>query len=327
MNSSPFTFIANVHFYSSLDQFEIHNWILCCTATIYALACILGNLVRRKNLPEGDPEVSFDELEPLELALIAHGGDRMRFAVTGIASLMTPVVEQPTDNPSDLAAPLPIPSEVSANSPPLLADLHRRLLALGSAPPSDTLLAALEMADKEGTAQMRQRGLVVSRWWTTPAPWKILLPIVVAWLLLWATFNLGGLTERIRLVDTLGIATLIVGTFTIAKNPYWVRHRETILQDAATRLSKLSSGVTPGAPSRSPALLALAVAMLGTAALDKSEHASLLAAVSAYENPGGGNGGCGGGDGGGDGGSGGGCGGDGGGGGCGGCGGCGCGGE
>ncbi len=259
-------------------------------------------------------------MEPLELSLIAHGGDRMRFAVTGIASLLTPVVKQPTDNPSDLAAPLSIPLEVSANSPPLLADLHRRLLALGSAPPSDTLLAALEMADKEGTARLRQRGLVVNRWWTTLAPWKILSPIVVAWLLLGATINLGGIAERTQIVGKLGFVALIVGTLTIAKKPYWARHRETILLDAAARRSKLSSGVTPGAPSRSPALLALAVAMLGTAALDKSEHASLLAAVSAYENSGGGNGGCGGGCGGGDGGGGDGGGGDGG---CGGCGGCG----
>jgi len=192
MNILASPLIANVHSYSSVERFEVNNWILCCTLTIYAIAYILGVLVRRKNLPEGNPTVKFDEMEPLELSLIAHGGDRMRFAVTGIASLMTPVVKQPTDNPSDLAAPLPISSEVSANMPPLLADLHRRLLALGSAPPSDTLLAALEMADKEGTARLRQRGLVVNRWWTTLAPWKILSPIVVAWLLLWATVNLGG---------------------------------------------------------------------------------------------------------------------------------------
>lgn len=323
MHVSESPLVANIHSYSWLDRFADIDLVLCCTVIVYILAYIIGILVRQKNLPVGDPEVRFDELEPLELALIAHGGDRMRFAVTGIASLMTPVSKQPTDNPSDVTAPLSIPAEVSPNSPPLLADLHRRLVALGSAPPSDALRAALEMADKEGRASLLHRGLVVNRWWTTPAPWKILLPIVVACSLVWATIYLGRLVEQARFVGVSGFLTLIVGILTIAIKPYWTRHRETILKDACARLSELSSGFTPGTPSRSPAALALAVALLGIAALDKSEHASLLAAVSAYESAGGGDGGCGGGGGG----DGGGCGGDGGGGGCGGCGGCGCGGE
>lgn len=43
---------------------------------------------RSRVVPAGDPRGTLAGLERLELSLLANGGDRLRFAVTGIGSLM-----------------------------------------------------------------------------------------------------------------------------------------------------------------------------------------------------------------------------------------------
>lgn len=43
---------------------------------------------RSRVVPAGDPRVTLAGLERLELSLLANGGDRLRFAVAGMGSLM-----------------------------------------------------------------------------------------------------------------------------------------------------------------------------------------------------------------------------------------------
>ena len=92
---------------------------------------VAGLVLWRMFQPQGDPTVTGEDLEPLELVLLADDGC-WRCAATGLTALA--IAPEPPATPTGAdAAPAPvIVSEVPAGAPPKLQALHSRLAAIGN---------------------------------------------------------------------------------------------------------------------------------------------------------------------------------------------------
>lgn len=280
-----------------------------------ATGSIVAGLVLRQVLrPAGDPAVRAAELEPLEVALLADDG-RLRFAAAGLTLLAEPA--PPT---ADGGPPAPPAFTLAAvgpeNSSPLVAALRTRLAALGACTPVEAARAVVDAAREEFEPRLVERGLLVGRWWSTPAPWIILTPALATICLGVAKICVGISRGRPVGFLVIGCSVLaITSLLALARKPRSTRQADVVVHQAWDRYR--AAGPMPPVGKRTAAVLPLAVALVGPTVLAGTSYAFLAGAVERLR-PGsdGSAGGCGtsGGDGGG-------------GGGCGGCGGCGGGGD
>lgn len=280
-----------------------------------ATGSLVAGLVLRQMLrPAGDPTAVAADLEPLEVALLADDG-RLRFAAAGLTLLAEPAPPAAADG-----APAPPAFTLAAAGPatssPLVAALRTRLEALGACTPVEAVKAVVEAAREEFEPRLVERGLLVGRWWSTPAPWIILAPAL-------ATIGLGVAKICVGISRGRPVGFLVIGCcvlaittlLALARKPRRTRQADAMVHEAWNRYR--ASGPMPPARERTADVLPLAVALLGPTTLVGTPFAFLGTAVERLRPGGDGSaGGCGtsGGDGGG-------------GGGCGGCGGCGGGGD
>jgi uncharacterized protein (TIGR04222 family) len=319
---------------------------LALFAALATAAIMAGLVLRRLARPAGDPAVTADQLEPLELALLADDG-RWRCAVTGVASLAVGP-EPPTDGDGNEAAvPFAIVASPPAGSPPLLTALHTRLAALGSCTATEAVMTAFSVAGDEFEPRLVDRGLVVGRWWASATPWIILAPAAATMALGITKIAVGVSRGRPAGFLVLGCVVLgLVSLLVVARRPRRTQQGDELLRECRRRFREsgrqdewLQCRSTAGMAEAMP-LAPEAIALLGIATLAGTDYVFINRSVrqlhggsapvdgsTAWTGAG-----CGGGGGGGcassDGGGGGGCstssdGGGGGGGGCGGCGGCG----
>lgn len=281
-------------------------------ASLAAAAIVAGLLLRRLVLPAGDPAVTADSLEPMELALLADDG-RWRCAATGLASLVLVPESKGGDGGKDAAAGFAMVASPPAGSPPLLTALHTRLAALGGCPPEEAVRAAVEVARDEFEPRLVDRGLIVGPWWGSAAPWIILAPAAATVALGVAKIAVG--VGRGKPVGFLASGCLLLGLFSllvVARRPRRTAQGAAVVQEARTRFRE-SGQLDEWRRSKQEATAfePLAVALLGSATLYGTQHVWLEHSISrqrAGQSVADGGGGCsGGGDGGG---------------GCGGCGGC-----
>lgn len=280
---------------------------------------VAGVVLRRLFQAEGEPLVPGEQLEPLELALLANDG-RWRCAATGLAMLAV-APERPADEgeqrePSTFS----LVSSPPAGASPLLEALHARLAALGSCSPAEAIKAAADVARDEFEPPLVARGLLVGDWWTSATPWVIITPTAVTLALGLAKIAVG--TSRGKPVGFLVVGCVVltlIGLLALARKPRrtrqgdamvheaWRRFRESGQQDAWANRRRTEPATQP------VALMPLAVALLGIGALGGTTHAFLHQSIERLRTGSdSGGGGCGTGGGG-----------EAGGGGCGGCGGCG----
>ncbi|MFM9058606.1 MAG: TIGR04222 domain-containing membrane protein [Planctomycetaceae bacterium] len=280
---------------------------------------VAGLVLRWMFRPPGDPTVTGEELEPLELALLADDG-RWRAAATGLATLAVapdpPAAKDGGGQPPTVAL-LPSPP---AGAPPLLRALHARLAALGSCTPADAIRTAADVARDEFEPALVARGLLVGDWWTSAAPWVILAPAA-------ATIGLGVAKIIVGVSRGKPVGFLVIGCvllalvslLALARKPRRTRHADMVVHRTWRRFRESGQQQAWSNRRRSEAaaqpvgLMPLAIALFGVGALGGTTHAFLQAPVEqlrAGQSGAGGAGGCG-------------SSGDGGGGGCGGCGGCG----
>lgn len=268
--------------------------------------------------PLGDPTVTDESLEPLELALLADDG-RWRCAATGLASLSIAPPQADTNAGADAVPAIVILPEVPAGSPPNLRALHARLMALGNCTTIEAIRAAADVARDEFEPSLITRGLLVGDWWSTAAPWVILGPAAATVGLGIAKIGVG--ISRGKPVGYLAIgciALALLSLLALARKPRrtrqgdavvhraWKRFRESGQQQEWTNRRRTEAATQP------MMLMPLAVALLGTESLGGTTHAFLHPPIERLRT---GDSGSGGGSG---------CGSSGdGGGGCGGCGGCG----
>jgi len=293
-------------------------------AALATASIVAGLVLRRMFRPLGDPSMSVDRLEPLDLALLADDG-RWRFAATGLASLAAA-----PDPPAAGAAPSQPPafaivSVPPAGSPPVLAALHARLKVLGSCTPSEAIKVAVDAAREEFEPPLAARGLLVGDWWTTTTPWISLAPAAATLALGIAKIAVGS--SRGKPVGFLVMGCLVLAVISLialVRKPRRTRQGDAVVHEAWKRFRESGqqdewANRRRAEPDTQPvALMPLAVALLGTGALFGTTHAFLQPQLERMRTGDSGSGGLG-------------CGtsgdGGGGGGGCGGCGGCGGGGD
>lgn len=287
---------------------------LALFATLATGAIVAGIVLRQAFRPMGDPTVTAADVEPLEIALLADDG-RLRFAATGLASL-TDAPAPEAEGATDPAAPFAIPSAPPPGSSPLLAALHARLAALGACAPLEAVKAAVDMAGEEAEPRLTERGLLVGPWWSTSAPWIILVPAAATLALGIAKIVVGVSRGKNVGFLVLGCVALgLVSILAIARKPRRTRQGDAVVHGAWTRYRESGQQEAWRKHERTGASVPLAVALLGTTALVGTAYIPLLTAMNTLRDRASGSGGCGT------------SGGDGGGGGCGGCGGCGGGGD
>ncbi len=279
----PASFTTTTRIEISPEDVIIIDWFMTVFVMVVAFALGIAIQLRRKYWPLGDPQVDLADVEPLELSLLAKRGDRMSFAVTGLATLMAHTAQPQITDPEDVCTPIAIPATLPAGTPPLLAGLQQRLAALGAIPPLDALKAAMETSFEEGERHLMRRGLVVDRWWSTLAPWMILRPIGAVFVLVWAILYTSWFDKEYEGFAILGgLVVGLVGLLAISQRPRLTLHGETIVEKAKAQLPELTRRLAMETSPRSPEILGPAVALLGTAALNETEHALLLAAVKTY---------------------------------------------
>lgn len=164
----------------------------------------------------------------------------------------------------------------------MLKALHARLAALGSCTPVEAIKAAAEVARDEFEPPLVARGLLVGRWWTSAAPWIILVPAAAVVALAVAKIAVG--TSRGKPIGFLVIGCLVVAwvsLFALAQKPRrtrrgdavvreaWKRFRESGQQNEWTNRRRMEFASQP------VALMPLAIFLLGTAALGGTTHALL----------------------------------------------------
>lgn len=284
---------------------------------------VAGLVLKRMLQPLGGAAVADENLEPLELALLADDG-HWRSAAVGLASL-TIAPQQAETNTGTAAVPVIIMMpETPDGTPPRLRALHTRLIALGNCTTVEAIRAAADVARNELEPSLVSKGLLVGDWWKTAAPWVILGPAA-------ATVGLGVVKIGVGVSRGKPVGFLVIGCMALALlsllalagkprrtrrgdavlHRAWRRFRESGQQQEWTHRRRTDVATQPGT------LMPLAVALLGIEALGDTTHAFLQLPTERLRT--------------GDAGSGGGSGcessGDGGGGGCGGCGGCGGGGD
>ena len=319
---------------------------LALFAALATGAIMAGLVLRRLVRPTGDPAVTADQVEPLELALLADDGC-WRCAVTGVAALAVRP-EPPTDGEgNDPAVPFAVVASPPAGSPPLLTALHARLAALGSCTAAEAVMTAFSVARDEFEPRVVDRGLVVGRWWASVVPWIILAPAAATLALGVTKIAVGVSRGRPAGFLVLGCVVLgLVSLLVVARRPRRTQQGDELLRERRRRFREsgrqdewLHHKSTAGMAEATP-LVPEAIALLGIATLVGTEYVFINRSVRQLHGGsassdgstiwtgagcgGGGAGGCASSDGGG---GGGGCGtssdGGGGGGGCGGCGGCG----
>lgn len=282
---------------------------------------VVGWMLRRFLLPEGDPTVTLDMLDPLQLALLNDQG-RRRYAQAGLAALAAgeeaaAQIHTPAGNDKADFCVLPRPPR---NASATLTRLHKRLTALGTGSLIDTVKQTAEMA-KEEEAELQARGLLIQFWWFSASLWGSILPGLTVLLL-------GGAKISVGMERDKPVAFLIVGCVVLAgilfyvflRPPRRTRQGERLLQQAIAKHQELAVREPADDRHAEPEMVAMGVALFGTSLL---AGGSLALLHDYWPKPQSGwqAGGCTGGCGSGCGGDGGGCGGGGCGGGCGGCGG------
>jgi uncharacterized protein (TIGR04222 family) len=285
---------------------------------------VAGLVLWRMFQPPGDPTVTGEDLEPLELALLADDG-RWRCAATGLTALSIAPEPPTTPNGADAIPALVIVPEVPAGAPPKLRALHARLAALGNCTTMEAIKAAADVARDEFEPSLVTRGLLVGDWWATAAPWVIFGPSAATLGLGLAKIVVGlfrGKPVGFLVMGCIGLAALCLLAF--ARKPRrtrqgdavvhwaWDRFRESDQQREWTSRRRTESTAQP------TMVMPLAVALMGIEALGGTSHEFLCSPIDwlrTGESGSGGGLGCGS------------SGGGGGGGGCGGCGGCGGGGD
>jgi uncharacterized protein (TIGR04222 family) len=288
-----------------------------------ATGSIVGGIVLRRLLrPEGESLLPDEDLEPLELALLADDG-RWRCAATGLAQLAvapeSPAGAAGQREPSAFS----LVSSPPAGASPVLRALHARLAALGKGTLPEAVKAAADVARDEFEPPLVARGLLVGPWWTSAAPWVILLPSAATLAIGISKIAVG--VSRGKPVGFLVIGCLVlalIGLLALARKPRRTRQGDAVVHEAWRRFRESGqqdewANRRRTEPAEQPeALMPLAIALFGIGALSDTTHDFLHAPVENQRTGShSGGGGCGsGGDGGG-------------GGGCGGCGGCGGGGD
>jgi len=285
---------------------------------------VVGLVLWRMFQPQGDPTVNGEDLEPLEIALLADDGC-WRCAATGLTALAIAPEPSPAASGPDATPALVIVSEVPAWAPPKLRVLHARLTALGNCTALEAIKAAADVARDEFEPSLVTRGLLVGDWWTTAAPWVIFGPSA-------ATLGLGIAKIFVGLARGKPVGFLVMGCiglaamcwFALAHKPRRTRQGDAVVHLAWDRFresgqqQEWASRRRTESTAQPTMLMSLAVALLGIEALGGTAHAFLHSPIDRLrtgESGSGGGLGCGS------------SGGGGGGGGCGGCGGCGGGGD
>lgn len=257
---------------------------------------VAGIILRRMFQPEGEPLLPGEQLEPLELALLAGEG-RWRCAATGLAQLAvapaTPGGEDGQREPSAFA----IVSSPPAGASPLLEALHARLAALGACTPLEAVKAAADVARDEFEPSLAARGLLVGDWWASAAPWAILAPAAATLALGLAKIAVG--TSRGKPVGFLVIGCVVlaaIGVMALARKPRRTRQGDAAVHEAWKRFRESGQQEDWLRGKRdSAAVLPLAVALLGAATLSGTGHAYLEQTLNRHRFGGGdgGGGGCG----------------------------------
>ncbi|MFM8953206.1 MAG: TIGR04222 domain-containing membrane protein [Planctomycetaceae bacterium] len=279
---------------------------------------VAGLFLRRMFRPLGDPTMTVEDLEPLQLALLADDGP-WRAAATCLATLaVAPQLPAAKDDNREPQAFAIVPTPPNG-APPLLEALHARLTAIGSCTPVDAIRTAAAVARDEFEPTLVARGLLVGDWWTSAAPWVILGPAA-------ATVGLGVTKIVVGVSRGKPVGFLVVGCvvlalislLALARKPRRTRQGDAVVHHAWKRfresgqqhewVNRRRTEVT----LQPVGLMPLAIALLGTGALGGTTHAFLQLPIERLrtgQSGADGGGGCG-------------SSGDGGGGGCGGCGGC-----
>lgn len=250
-------------------------------ATLAAGAIAIGLLLRRVFLPAGDPAVTADSLEPLEIALLANDG-RLRCAATGLASLVV-VPESPGDDAEkDAPAGFAMVAAPPSGSPPLLAAMHARLAALGACTPGEAVKTAVEVGRDEFEPRLVDRGLIVGSWWGSAVPWIILGPAIATMALGVAKIAVG--VSRGKPAGFLVLGCVLLGLFSllvVARRPRRTRQGDAVLEEARRRFQEsgqedewLRRRQSEGVDSSLP-IVPAAIALLGTATLGGTAYAFL----------------------------------------------------
>jgi uncharacterized protein (TIGR04222 family) len=248
-------------------------------------AIVAGIVLRGMFRPPGDPLPPGENLEPLELALLADDGS-WRCAATGLATLA--VAPEPAAAQHGKKAPqaFTLVSSPPAGAPPLLAALHARLAALGSCTIVEAIKAAADVARDEFEPLLVGRGLMVGPWWTTAAPWVILTPVAATLALGLAKIAVG--MSRGRPVGLLVFGCLLLALlspFLVARKPRRTRQGDAVVHEAWKRFRESGQQAEWAnrrrtEPAEQPeALMPLAIALFGIGALSDTTHDFLHAPV------------------------------------------------
>lgn len=240
-----------------------------------------GLVLKRMFQPPGDPMVTPQDLEPLELALLADDGC-WRCAATGLASLSI-APEQSAENNGGGAGPaLRIMPELPAGAPPNLQALHARLTALGNCGTMEAIKAVADVARDEFEPSLVSRGLLVGDWWTTAAPWVILGPSAVTFLLGITKIAVGLSRGKPVGFLVIGCAALaLLSLLALARKPRRTRQGDAVVHGAwqhfreSGQQQEWTSRRRPAAAAHPVGLMPLAVALLGIEALGGTTHAFL----------------------------------------------------
>lgn len=180
-------------------------------------------------VPPGDPHVTLADIEPLELSLLANPSDRLRFALTGMASLIGRGDGANKTDKLDPEAPFNLPPPPPAGAPPLLLSFYDRIAAVGAVPPVAALEVAMSMVDEVGESRLKRCGLVVDRWWATLAPWRVVAPLVGPIALGIILIGAGFVTGQVVAIVFFTCVTINVIGLRIAEAPRVTRQGEAVL--------------------------------------------------------------------------------------------------
>ena len=236
---------------------------------------VAGVVLRRMFQPEGESLVPGENLEPLELALLADDG-RWRCAATGLAMLAVAPESPANKGEQREPATLSLVSSPPAGASPLLQALHARLAALGSCTPVEAIKAAADVARDEFEPSLSARGLLVGDWWTSAAPWVILAPAAATLALGLAKIAVG--TSRGKPVGFLVVGCVVLAAISLlalARKPRRTRQGDAVVHEAWRRFDEWANRRRTEPATQPVALMPLAVALLGIGALGGTTHAFL----------------------------------------------------
>jgi uncharacterized protein (TIGR04222 family) len=268
---------------------------LALFAALATGSIVAGVVLRRMVQPEGESLLPGEDLEPLELALLADDG-RLRCTAAGLAVLavarhLPAAIDRQREPPEfSLVASPP------AGSPPVLRALHARLAALGKGTLPEAVKAAVAVARDEFEPPLVARGLLVGPWWTSAAPWMILLPAAATLAIGISKIAVG--VSRGKPVGFLVfgcLALAVIGLLGLARKPRRTRRGDAVMDEARERFRESGQREDWLDGKRdSASVLPLAVALLGTATLSGTGHAYLEPTLNRHRFGGGdgGGGGC-----------------------------------